>query len=285
MLTVASPNYHEGRLRPVRVAVLHTAQAPCLPGRAEGIMRYLSNPSVRASAHWCTDPDNTVAGVDEADTAWATPSANADGVQIEQAGYAEFGSDAAIPTSNTAARQAYGARWPRWEDAEPQRMLRTQVVPLLVGICQRHGLPPVLLEPADLLAGRAGITDHHRCSVAYGGDHWDCGGAYPLAGVIDDVRRALGGTGAPAPSIPTPPNGDDVVVLIRHPDSGTMFWWDGQTRARVAPAEGVFATFDELRLGLERLVAAHPRAVRWNDRPDGLWLDVPAHDLELIPER
>lgn len=283
MLTVSSPNRYDGRLRPVRVAVLHTAQAPCITGRAEGVLRYLARPEVRASAHWCTDPDTTVAGVDEADTAWATPSVNADGIQIEQCGYAEFGSDAVIPSSNTAARQAYGTRWPRWEDADPQRMLRTQVVPLLVGVCRRHGLPPVLLEPNDLLAGRLGITDHHRCSTAYGGDHWDCGGAYPLAGVIDDVRRALGGASAPASSPAPQPIGDDVVVLIRHPDTGTLWWWDGQTRARVEPAAGVFATVDDLTLGLGRLVDAHPRASRWDDGK--LWHDVPAHDLELIPER
>lgn len=288
MLTIPSPNRHTGRLRPVRVVVLHTAQVPCKPGRAEGVLRYLAKPAVRASAHYCTDPDNTVAGVDEADTAWATPSVNADGIQIEQAGYAEFGSGAVIDPDNVAARQAYGTRWPGWDTDEPQRMLRTQVIPLVADICRRHAVPAVLLEPADLLAGRSGITDHHRCSVAYGGDHWDCGGAYPLAGVIDDVRRTLAGTALAGPPAPAPidqPNGDDVVRLIRHPDNGTLWWWDGQTRARVTPAPGVFATVDELRLGLERLVAAHPRATRWNDTPAGLWLDVPAHDLELIPER
>lgn len=208
MLTIATPNFYVGRLRPVRVVVLHSAQVPCRPGRAEGVQRYLAGASVRASCHYATDPDNTVAGVYEADTAWATPSVNADGIQIEQCGYAEFGSGARIPgrlgdrDGFEAARQAYGERavWPSWDDPEPQRMIRTQLIPLAVDICRRNGLPATLLEPADLLAGRSGITDHHRCSIAYGGTHWDCGHHYPLATIIDDIRRALAGT--PTPTIP-----------------------------------------------------------------------------------
>ncbi len=235
MIRVTSPNMYVGRRRPVRVVVLHTAQAPCLPGRAEGVMRYLANDYVDASAHYCTDPDNTVAGVDEADTAWATPSVNADGIQIEQTGYAEFGSGEAIPTDNTAARQAYGGYWPSWDSAMPQRMLRTQVVPLVADICRRHGLPAVLLEPADLLAGRSGITDHHRCSVAYGGDHWDCGGAYPLVGVIDDVRRALGGA-QPTSTEPFPPSTIEAPMHVGQDIRGNLWLFTSPTDYRLIPA-------------------------------------------------
>lgn len=280
MLRIASPNFHVGRLRPVRVIVLHTAQAPCLPGRAEGVQRYLARPEVRASAHYCTDPDNTVAGVAEQDTAWATPSVNADGLQIEQAGYAEFGSGRPIPTSVTAARQAYGTTWPDWDHAEAQRMIRTQVVPLLVDLCTRHRLPPVLLDPPDLLAGRAGITDHHRCSLAYGGDHWDCGGAYPLQAVIEDVRRAL--AGAPAPS---PQEDERMVRLIRDNGTGTVYWWDGQTRAPVGTWPG--DDWDTIVARLRRLVALHPSASEWpagtvGDKP-ALYVDLEPWDVSAIP--
>lgn len=279
MLVVRSVNRHVGRLRPIRVVVLHTAQAPCLPGRAEGVQRFLAQAYVQASCHYATDPDNTVEGVAEQDTAWATPSLNADGLQVEQCGYAEFGSGASIPVENTAARQAYGATWPSWDTAEPQRMLRTQVVPLVADLCRRHGLPPVLLEPADLLAGRAGITDHWRATQAYGGTHWDCGGHYPIAGVIEDVRRALAGN-------PTPtPQEDNVVRLIRDTSTGTVYWWDGQTRAPAGTWPG--DDWPTIKARLARLVALHPSASEWpagtvGDKP-ALYVDLEPWDVSAIP--
>lgn len=280
MLVVRSVNFYAGRLRPIRAVVLHTAQVPCRPGRAEGVQRYLAQGYVRASCHYATDPDNTVEGVAEADTAWATPSLNADGVQVEQAGYAEFGSGDAIDPANTAARQAYGSSWPSWDTAEPQRMLQTQVVPLVADLCRRHGLPAVQLGPSDLLAGRAGITDHWSATQAYGGDHWDCGHHYPLAGVVEDVRRALAGT----PS-PTPQEDTNVVRLIRDTGTGTVYWWDGQTRAPVGTWAG--DDWPTIVARLRRLVALHPSASEWpagtvGDKP-ALYVDLEPWDVSAIP--
>lgn len=286
MLTIPSPNYYPGRREALSVIVLHTAQVPCLPGRAESTLRYLSRAAVRASAHWAVDPATTVAGVAEPDTAWATPGVNANGCQVEQAGYAEFGCGARIPgrmgdaDGYEAARQAYGvgAIWPAWTDPEPARMIATQTVPLVAGICARHGIPPVLLEPDDLRAGRWGITDHARAAAAFDpGGHWDCGPNYPLAPVVRDVAAILTGTNPPGDpeDMPAP------VLLIQSPATGTLFWWDGQTRAPISPAPGVFATFDDLAAGLARLIDSHPSAARW---PDGaLYRVIPVHDLELIP--
>jgi hypothetical protein len=198
--------YYPGRTSPVTCVVLHTAQTPCEVGRAEGIMRYLARPDVRASAHWGVDPATTVAGVDEPDTAWAAPGANSNGVQIEQAGYAEFGSGAAIPADNTAARQAYGARWPGWDLPAARRMILQQTVPLVADICRRWNLPAVLLEPVDLIAGRPGITDHARVADAFKrSDHWDCGSSYPLAEVVVLVAAELN----QSPANPIPNTGDD----------------------------------------------------------------------------
>lgn len=217
MLTIRpTSTYYPGRRDPITLAVIHTAQTPCDPGRAEGIMRYLARDDVRASAHWGVDPAGTVAGVDEADTAWAAPGANTNGVHIEQAGYAEFGSGAVIPPDNKAARSAYGDRWPGWDLPAAQQMIRGQLVPLLAGICRRHNLPPVLLEVADLRAGRRGITDHARVAQAFGlSDHWDCGHSYPLAEVVALVAAELGQpTTAPAGNGPTVEE-DDMARLYR----------------------------------------------------------------------
>lgn len=175
MLTVPNSAYHPGRQTPIRVVVLHTAECPCEPGRAESVAEFLARPAVRASAHYVVDPDATVAQVAEADTAWAAPGANADGIQIEQCAYAKF-------TSSD------------WSTGAPERMLRTQTVPLLVDICQRNSIPPVWLSAADLLLGRRGITDHATVNKAYEeSDHWDCGASYPGQQVAARVSALMAG--------------------------------------------------------------------------------------------
>lgn len=266
MLTIRPPDsYHPGRLEPVELVVLHTAQAPCAPGRAAGIMAYLARGNSGASAHWCTDPTATVAGVDEADTAWGAPGANANGIHIEQAAYAEFGRPGQ----------------PAWTDPNPRRMLVEQTVPLVASICRRHGIPPVLLEPDDLRAGRKGITDHVRVSAAFsGGDHWDCGENFPLAEVVAMVAAALDG------AKPTPTGDDDMVRIIRNAKTGELFWWNGQTRAAIHPVTPG-RTWDQLEASLKGIIASHPSCSVWPPAepggPSPLYRDLPDHDIELIP--
>jgi N-acetylmuramoyl-L-alanine amidase len=193
---IPSPNYRAGRIKPVRLIVLHTAETPCEPGRAVGIATYLARPSVQASAHYCVDPLTTVQGVQEEDTAWAAPGANADGIQIEQAGYAGF----------TAAD---------WAGVNPQQMITGQLVPLVAGICTRWGIPPVALDTAGVLSGAVGITTHVCVSEAYGlSDHWDCGPAYPLDAVVAQVAAFLEPSPPVPPEPPTPSiTGDDDMAL------------------------------------------------------------------------
>ena len=182
---VPSPNHRAGRIKAVRLVVLHTAETPCEPGRAVGIATYLARPDVQASAHFCVDPEATVQGVQEEDTAWAAPGANADGIQIEQAAYAGFG-----PAD--------------WAGVNPQQMMTGQLVPLVAGICERWDIPAVALDTAGVLSGAAGITTHVAVSTAYGlSDHWDCGPDYPLDAVVAQVAALL--TQTPTPTPPTPP--------------------------------------------------------------------------------
>ena len=193
---IPSPNYRPGRIKPVRLVVLHTAETPCEPGRAVGIATYLARPAVQASAHYCVDPSATVQGVQEEDTAWAAPGANADGIQIEQAAYAGF--DAAD-----------------WVGVNPQQMITGQLVPLVAGICTRWNIPPVALDTAGVLSGAAGITTHVAVSEAYGlSDHWDCGPAYPLDAVVAQVAALLNPTPPAPPAPPTPSiTGDQDMAL------------------------------------------------------------------------
>jgi hypothetical protein len=196
---IPSPNYRPGRIKPVRLVVLHTAETQCEPGRAVGIANYLARPDVQASAHYCVDPEATVQGVQEEDTAWAAPGANADGIQIEQAAYARFDADG-------------------WADVNPQQMMTGQLVPLVAGICTRWDIPAVALDTAGVLSGAAGITTHVAVSEAYGlSDHWDCGPDYPLDAVVAQVAALITPTPPTPPAPPAPPterDQDDMALTI-----------------------------------------------------------------------
>ena len=178
MRTVSNGSSYPSRTGGVRLVVVHTAETPCEEGRAYNIAAYLANPAVRASAHYVVDPGETVAQVPEEGTAWAAPGANSDGIQIEQAAYAGYSAD-------------------DWQGADQQRMLREQLAPLVAGICRRWDLPAVWLSAADLLAGRAGVTDHNTVNEAYrASDHWDCGPSFPAGLLMELVRAELGETTA-----------------------------------------------------------------------------------------
>lgn len=180
MRTVSNSSSYPSRTGGVRLVVVHTAETPCEEGRAYNIAAYLANPAVRASAHYVVDPGETVAQVPEEGTAWAAPGANSDGIQIEQAAYAGYTAD-------------------DWQGENQQRMLREQLAPLVAGICRRWDLPAVWLSAADLLAGRAGVTDHNTVNEAYqASDHWDCGPSFPAGLLMELVRAELGETTAPA---------------------------------------------------------------------------------------
>jgi hypothetical protein len=264
MIRVPSPSYSPGRVRPARVVVLHTAQCPCQSGMALGVMKYLSNPTVRASAHYCTDPTTTVAGVEERDTAWAAPGANADGIQIEQAGYAQFGR----------------AGQPSWSDPLPRQMLVEQTVPLVADICRRFAFPAKVLEPADLLAGQRGITDHSRVTAAYGqGDHWDCGENFPLAEVVAMVSKLL--TGGDLGPATTPDPGDDDLMLSAFmiPESNTVFVHNPATGAAV-PLDSLGLTIDTynelVAAGKAKPFDPSKQRLSWNANALLAYLDAPA---------
>ena len=202
---IPSPNFRAGRIKPVRLVVLHTAETPCEPGRAVGIASYLARPDVQASAHYCCDPSATVQGVQEEDTAWAAPGANADGIQIEQAGYARLDADG-------------------WAGVNPQQMMTGQVVPLVAGICTRWNIPPVALDTAGVLSGAAGITTHVCVSEAYGlSDHWDCGPDYPLDAVVAQVAALITPTPPTPPAPPTTGDQDMALTIIEAVERPTQF--------------------------------------------------------------
>ncbi len=152
--------------------MLHTVQAELRAGRARQQAKdWASAASPESSAHYVVDAGEVVQCVHEADTAWAAPGANNDGIQVEMVGRAEW----------TAAR---------W--GEPDARAMVERAGALVGeICRRHGLPIEILTTEDVLAGRSGITTHAAVSRAFKrSSHWDPGPGFPLDRLVDAAVRS-----------------------------------------------------------------------------------------------
>ncbi|MGN8245228.1 peptidoglycan recognition protein family protein [Cellulomonas soli] len=185
MLEILSPNKYAGRVRPIRLIVVHTMEVAESPAVAEAVARAFANPARKASAHVCADTDSRVRCVPDADTAWAAPGANADGLQLELAGYARqdlagWSDPASVAILEQGAQQA--AEWVR-----------------------AHGIPIRHLSVAQILAGEAGFVGHADVNAAYHrSTHWDPGASFPWDTFLARVAT-LAGT-APAPgTAPTPP--------------------------------------------------------------------------------
>lgn len=190
--TVKSPNYYEGRVVPIRVVVIHTGETAESTTAAEGMANWFSRASTRASAHLCVDTDSTVRCVDDDDTAWAAPGANADGLQIELAGRAgQSESDWTDDTSKAILKRAAGevAAW-----------------------CIKYRVPVKWLTDAELADGKTmGLTTHAQVSrVLKLSDHWDPGLNFPEDEFLAAVKDLL--PKAPVQPVPVQPKPANIVV-------------------------------------------------------------------------
>ena len=191
-------HYHAGRIKQIRLIVIHTMEAPEGPNTAENIAAYFAGGDVVASAHACVDQDSLVVCLPPSDTAFAAPGANADGYQIEHAGY--------------ASQDGAG-----WADAESQSMLRISAahareIALAAGIPLRH------LTDDELAAGYAGFVGHDQVSRVYRlSDHWDPGTAFPW-----DQYMGLVNGEAPTEETPIVPE-EDTMHFIRSRQSSTIY--------------------------------------------------------------
>lgn len=171
---VPARNFRAGRAAPVRLVVLHSMEAVEKGSTAENVAAWFAGPSApMASAHFCVDSDSVVQCVALRDTAFAAPGANADGIQIEMAGYAKQTSE-------------------EWGDAFSAAMLE-RVAVLTADCCRAYGLPVAFIDAAGLLAGGRGITTHAEVSRAFKkSDHTDPGKGFPMAAFLGRVREHLG---------------------------------------------------------------------------------------------
>lgn len=178
---IQARHFTPGRIRPIRLIVWHDMEAPEATTTAENIARmFASANSPQASTHLNGDPDSVVQSVLYGDTAWCAPGMNADGIHLEQAGYAK----------------QTKAQWLDDTSQATMRNLAREVAPIAV----RLGIPPVFLTDGQLLAGKAGMSVHVQGTRVYNGGvgHWDCGPNFPydvVEAICDAAwRKAAGGT-------------------------------------------------------------------------------------------
>lgn len=180
---IKSPNFHKGRLRPLRAIVIHTTESTESSTGAEGVAKnWFAKTEAKASAHWVVDNNSEVQCVDDADTAWAAPGLNSDGLQFELVG---------------SARQSVV----QWKDDFSKAML-DRAVKLVAAKCIEHSIPPVLLTVQQLKAGKKGIVTHNMVSKAYGkSTHTDPGPNFPLNDFVKRVADIVNKKNVPVDSL------------------------------------------------------------------------------------
>jgi N-acetyl-anhydromuramyl-L-alanine amidase AmpD len=174
MRLVQARHYHRGRISPIRLIVVHSMEWAEKGTTAEDCARMFATMTRAASAHVCVDNNSVVRSVKDTDTAWAAPGANADGLQMELAGF---------------ARQKRAD----WLDAYSKVMLE-RAASVAAAWCKLHKIPVKKLSKTELKAGKRGFTTHADVSAVYKrSDHHDPGTGFPWDVFLDMVRDALDG--------------------------------------------------------------------------------------------
>lgn len=195
-------HYTAGRIKPIRLVVIHDGETPEMGTSAEGMQAYFAGPNApQASAHLAADDNSVVRCVHDADTAWAAPGANADGLHIEHAGRA----------SQTQSQ---------WLDPYGKAMLELSAK-AVAGWCKAHAIPVVRLTPSEIANGTSkGICGHLDVTNAFhtAGGHTDPGVDFPWTYYLGRVKAFLNGPSRPLLKFGS--HGPDVlrftVALNRH---------------------------------------------------------------------
>jgi N-acetyl-anhydromuramyl-L-alanine amidase AmpD len=171
---IQARNYTRGRDSSIDVLVIHTMENGEKPDGAENIANWFAGSTApRASAHYCIDNNSIVQCVRDEDVAWHAPGANHDGIGFEHAG-----------TAKQTGRD--------WSDEYSATMLELSAE-LVAEKCVQYKIPPVWLTPADLQAGRRGITSHNNVSQAFHqSTHWDPGSGFNIQRYLKRVRELMG---------------------------------------------------------------------------------------------
>lgn len=164
---LAAKNFTNASRPRADLVVIHSTEGGRKKGAARAVAGWFGGSQApKASSHYVVDDDEVIACVKEEDVAWAAPGANAVGIQIEVCGYAKY----------TAEEWLIGT-------------LLQRVAGITADICRRHQIPVEKIGPAELLAGKRGITGHVDASKAWKkSNHWDPGPHFPWDAFLEMVR-------------------------------------------------------------------------------------------------
>jgi N-acetyl-anhydromuramyl-L-alanine amidase AmpD len=144
----------------VRLLVIHDMEFPERVTAAEDVARYFQHPDTPSSCHVCVDSDSVIQCVKDSYVAFAAPGANADGIQIELAGY---------------GNQTPG----EWRDKYSIAMLAI-AADVLAQYALKYNIPLIHLSNDELRAGKKGVVGHYQVSEVYRkSDHTDPGQNFP----------------------------------------------------------------------------------------------------------
>lgn len=191
---VQAKHYHKGdNDHPTRI-VIHRMEAPEKGDTAETCAHYFATTDRVASAHLCIDNNSVVQCVDFHDVAYHAPP-NYHSIGVEHAGIGE----------DWAAGGAY--------DSDMLKLSAMAVATL----CKDYNIPVVWLSPADLVAGRHGVTSHYNVSQAFHKSTHTDGQNFPYQQYLNMVNFFL----SPQPVyVKEPELMIDVVDALPSPNGG-----------------------------------------------------------------
>ena len=162
--------YSSGDNKPINRVVIHSTVSPCEPGGARSIAAYFRSNSAGGSAHYVTDPSETVQSAYDSVICWHAPP-NTHSIGIEMC---DMPGPVPGDTPGSAHWKALRRSW-RWVRPNQQRML-DRTAALTAQLCLAYGVPITFLSPGDLRSGKRGITTHANVSEAWHqSTHWDPG--------------------------------------------------------------------------------------------------------------
>lgn len=155
--------FHVGRLKAIRLIVIHVTVSPEMGTGAEAVADYFAAGTRKASAHRTGDNNSVVMSVKDEDTAFAAAGANSDGLHLELVGQ---------PTQTVE----------QWRDAYSTAELH-QVAPTIREWSSEFHVPLRWLTVAQVADGKSmGLCTHHDVSRAFPAvstGHWDPGPDFP----------------------------------------------------------------------------------------------------------
>ena len=191
-----SSNYTKGRIKPIRVLVIHDGETGEGSTPAEGMGRWFQDPRANGSAHAGFDTDSICTYIADGDTAWAARGTNADGLHGELAGRA----------GQTASQ---------WKDADSLRILENGAI-WFAEKAIKHGIPVRYLTDGQVRDGKSkGITTHRQITRALAtGTHTDPGPNFPADYFLSRIKAHVTRLTAPATTpTPKPPAARKVPIM------------------------------------------------------------------------